>query len=129
MTFNDAVDAIESVLRADIRHSIRGGSEQARIVARGGEVGRAQSLNREGLQIMWTARHVGLGVLRGHPVSTDSSKDVAWPKVPSRPLSFHAKLSIQHGHTSTDRPAGGDCFGKTLKELRAAGRVMEFKRK
>jgi hypothetical protein len=25
-----------------------------------------------------------------------------------------------------DRPAGGDCFGKTLKELRAAGRVMEF---
>jgi hypothetical protein len=24
-------------------------------------------------------------------------------------------------------PAGGDCFGKTLKELRAAGRVMEFK--
>ena len=29
----------------------------------------------------------------------------------------------------SDRPAGGDCFGKTLKELRAAGRVMEFKRK
>ena len=28
----------------------------------------------------------------------------------------------------SDRPAGGDCFGKTLKELRAAGRVMEFKR-
>ncbi len=27
----------------------------------------------------------------------------------------------------SDRPAGGDCFGKTLKELRAAGRVMEFK--
>jgi hypothetical protein len=26
----------------------------------------------------------------------------------------------------SDRPAGGDCFGKTLKELRAAGRVMEF---
>jgi hypothetical protein len=25
-----------------------------------------------------------------------------------------------------DRPAGGDCFGKTLMELRAAGRVMEF---
>jgi hypothetical protein len=31
--------------------------------------------------------------------------------------------------TPTDRPAGSDCFGKTLKELRAAGRVMEFKRK
>ena len=29
----------------------------------------------------------------------------------------------------SDRPAGGDCFGKTLKELRASGRVMEFKRK
>ncbi len=29
----------------------------------------------------------------------------------------------------SNRPAGGDCFGKTLKELRAAGRVMEFKRK
>jgi hypothetical protein len=29
----------------------------------------------------------------------------------------------------SDRPAGGDCFGKTLKELRAAGRVMEFKRR
>ncbi len=28
----------------------------------------------------------------------------------------------------SDRPAGGHCFGKTLKELRAAGRVMEFKR-
>ena len=28
----------------------------------------------------------------------------------------------------SNRPAGGDCFGKTLKELRAAGRVMEFKR-
>jgi hypothetical protein len=28
----------------------------------------------------------------------------------------------------SDRPGGGDCFGKTLKELRAAGRVMEFKR-
>jgi hypothetical protein len=27
----------------------------------------------------------------------------------------------------SDRPAGGDCFGKTLKELRAAGRVMEFR--
>ena len=27
----------------------------------------------------------------------------------------------------SDRPAGGDSFGKTLKELRAAGRVMEFK--
>jgi hypothetical protein len=27
----------------------------------------------------------------------------------------------------SDRPAGGDCFGETLKELRAAGRVMEFK--
>jgi hypothetical protein len=27
----------------------------------------------------------------------------------------------------SDRPASGDCFGKTLKELRAAGRVMEFK--
>ena len=27
----------------------------------------------------------------------------------------------------SDRPAGGDCFGKILKELRAAGRVMEFK--
>ena len=26
----------------------------------------------------------------------------------------------------SDRPAGGDCFGKTLKELRAAGRVMEL---
>jgi len=30
--------------------------------------------------------------------------------------------------TPTDRPAGSDCFGKTLKELRAAGRVMEFNR-
>jgi hypothetical protein len=29
----------------------------------------------------------------------------------------------------SNRPAGGDCFGKTLKELRAAGRAMEFKRK
>jgi hypothetical protein len=29
----------------------------------------------------------------------------------------------------SDRPAGGDCFGKTLKELRADGRVMEFKRR
>jgi hypothetical protein len=28
----------------------------------------------------------------------------------------------------SNRPAGGDCFGKTLKELRAAGRVIEFKR-
>jgi hypothetical protein len=28
----------------------------------------------------------------------------------------------------SNRPAGGDCFGKTLKELRAAGRVMEFAR-
>ena len=28
----------------------------------------------------------------------------------------------------SDRPAAGDCFGKTLEELRAAGRVMEFKR-
>jgi len=28
----------------------------------------------------------------------------------------------------SDRPAGGDCFGKTLDELRAAGRVMEFTR-
>ena len=26
----------------------------------------------------------------------------------------------------SDHPAGGDCFGKTLKELRAAGRVMDF---
>jgi hypothetical protein len=26
----------------------------------------------------------------------------------------------------SDRPADGDCFGKTLQELRAAGRVMEF---
>jgi hypothetical protein len=26
----------------------------------------------------------------------------------------------------SNRPAGGDCLGKTLKELRAAGRVMEF---
>jgi hypothetical protein len=26
----------------------------------------------------------------------------------------------------SNRPAGGDCFGKTLEELRAAGRVMEF---
>jgi hypothetical protein len=26
----------------------------------------------------------------------------------------------------SDRPAGSDCFGKTLEELRAAGRVMEF---
>jgi hypothetical protein len=26
----------------------------------------------------------------------------------------------------SDRPASGDCFGKTLKELRAAGRVMDF---
>ena len=26
-----------------------------------------------------------------------------------------------------NRPAGHDCFGKTLKELRAAGRVVEFK--
>jgi hypothetical protein len=28
--------------------------------------------------------------------------------------------------TPTDRPASVDCFGKTVKELRAAGRVMEF---
>ncbi len=28
----------------------------------------------------------------------------------------------------SDRPAGVDCFGKTLDELRAGGRVMEFKR-
>jgi hypothetical protein len=26
----------------------------------------------------------------------------------------------------SNRPAGGDCFGKTLTELRDAGRVMEF---
>ena len=28
----------------------------------------------------------------------------------------------------SNRSAGVDCFGKTLDELRAAGRVMEFKR-
>jgi hypothetical protein len=28
----------------------------------------------------------------------------------------------------SDRPAGVDCFVKTLDELRAGGRVMEFKR-
>jgi hypothetical protein len=28
----------------------------------------------------------------------------------------------------SDRPASGDCFGKTLNELRTAGRVMEFTR-
>ena len=28
--------------------------------------------------------------------------------------------------TPTDRPASIDCFGKTVKELRAAGRVVEF---
>ena len=28
----------------------------------------------------------------------------------------------------SDRPAGVYCFGKTLDELRAGGRVMEFKR-
>ena len=28
----------------------------------------------------------------------------------------------------SDRPAGIDCYGKTLDELRAAGHVMEFKR-
>jgi hypothetical protein len=28
----------------------------------------------------------------------------------------------------TNRPAGLDCFGKTLDELRANGRVMEFQR-
>jgi hypothetical protein len=26
----------------------------------------------------------------------------------------------------TDRPAGLDCFGKTLDELRASGRLMDF---
>jgi hypothetical protein len=35
----------------------------------------------------------------------------------------NAKGSVER---PTDRPAGSDCFGKTLKELRAAGRVMEF---
>jgi hypothetical protein len=28
----------------------------------------------------------------------------------------------------TDRPAGVDCYGKTLDELRSSGRVMEFQR-
>jgi hypothetical protein len=28
----------------------------------------------------------------------------------------------------TDRPAGVDCYGKTLDELRSNGRVMEFQR-
>ena len=41
-------------------------------------------------------------------------------------VTVNAKGVVQR---PSDRPAGGDCFGKTLKELRAAGRVMEFKRK
>lgn len=28
----------------------------------------------------------------------------------------------------TNRPAGTDCFGKTLDELRSSGRIMEFQR-
>ena len=28
----------------------------------------------------------------------------------------------------SDRPADVDCFGKTLNELRTAGRVVEFRR-
>jgi len=28
----------------------------------------------------------------------------------------------------TNRPAGLDCYGKTLDELRASGRIMEFQR-
>jgi hypothetical protein len=28
----------------------------------------------------------------------------------------------------TNRPAGLDCYGKTLEELRSSGRVMEFQR-
>jgi hypothetical protein len=41
-------------------------------------------------------------------------------------VTVNAKGVVQQ---PSDRPAGGDCFGKTLKELRATGRVMEFKRK
>ena len=40
-------------------------------------------------------------------------------------ITVNAKGLVQ---PPSDRPAGGDCFGKTLNELRAAGRVMEFKR-
>jgi hypothetical protein len=29
----------------------------------------------------------------------------------------------------TNRPAGVDCYGKTLDELRSGGRIMEFQRK
>jgi hypothetical protein len=29
----------------------------------------------------------------------------------------------------TNRPAGVDCYGKTLDELRSSGRIMEFQRK
>jgi hypothetical protein len=28
----------------------------------------------------------------------------------------------------TNRPAGVDCYGKTLDELRSSGRIMEFQR-
>ena len=30
--------------------------------------------------------------------------------------------------TPTNRPTGTDCYGKTLDELRASGRVMDFQR-
>jgi hypothetical protein len=29
----------------------------------------------------------------------------------------------------TNRPAGVDCYGKTLDELRSSGRIMDFQRK
>ena len=47
-----------SIFKSGHAGSIRDGSEQARIAASGGEVGRAHSLNREGLEIVRTA---GLG--------------------------------------------------------------------
>jgi hypothetical protein len=28
----------------------------------------------------------------------------------------------------TNRPAGVDCYGKTLDELRSSGRIMDFQR-